>query len=79
MGFCPPKCIVALSDEVLTCAGRWELNEGIDLAGQGKLVNDTEQGTRGGHDRIVQGVAGIGVGERGLGSRTGGVTDTGDE
>ena len=56
-----PECIVALTEEVLTRAGRGWRDECIEFTCQGKFVDDTEQGTRGGHDGVVEGVAGNGV------------------
>ena len=56
-----PECIVARTEET---GRRWD--ECIEFAGQGKFVHDAEQGARGGHDGVVEGVARIAVCERGF-------------
>ena len=65
-----PKCIVALTEESLTW---WD--ERVEFSGQGQLVDDAEQGASGGHDVVVEGVAGVGVRERGFGGGPGRLTN----
>jgi hypothetical protein len=70
MRFRLPECIAALTEET---GGRGR-DERIEFAGEGQFVDDTEQGARGGHDGIVEGVAGVAVCERGFGGGPGRLT-----